>query len=196
MKKTVFYILFFCATFVGVAAQESFDGQFTVHGTVDRGDTIPHVVLSDVHVFAPYQFRSVREEQLYWRMVRDVKKVLPLAQLIRTTLIETYHVLEMIPTERERTKHLKAVEKQMLEDYKPQMKKLTLSQGKLLIRMVDRYCNQSSYDLLKAFLGSFRAGFWQTFAYVFGASLKTEWDPTGKDAMLERIILMVESGVL
>lgn len=167
-----------------------------VRSIVDKGDTIPYVQLGMVHIFPPHTFKSKREEEKYWRMVYDVKKVLPFAKLIRQTLIETYQVLETIPTERERDQHLKLVEKQMLDDYKPMMKKLTLNQGKLLIRLVDRYCRQSSYNLLKAYLGSFRAGFWQAFAFMIGASLKAEWDPTGKDAQLERIVVLVEMGVL
>ena len=73
---------------------------------------------------------------------------------------------------------------------------MTLSQGKLLIKLVDRECNQSAYNLAKAFLGPFRAGFWNLFAGMFGASLKTEYDPKGKDALTERIVVLVESGAL
>lgn len=190
-------ILFFLSFIPAVEAQQEFvDVTDQVNAIVDKGDTIPYFELPQVYVFPPYRFKNRKQEQEYWRMVYDVKKVLPLAKLIRATLIETYHILETIPTDKAKSKHLKAVEKQMVADYKPQMKKLTLRQGKLLIRLVDRYCNQTSYDLLKAYMGSFRAGFWQTFAVLFGASLRTEWDPTGKDAMLERIVLMVESGAL
>ena len=76
------------------------------------------------------------------------------------------------------------------------MKKLTFAQGKLLIKLVDRQTHSTGYELVKAFLGSFRAGFYQAFASLFGASLKKEYDPTGDDALTERVILMVESGQL
>ena len=76
------------------------------------------------------------------------------------------------------------------------MKKLTFSQGKLLIKLIDRECNQTSYNLLKAYLGSFRAGFWNLFAGMFGASLKMEYDPQGKDAQTERVVILVERGLL
>jgi hypothetical protein len=65
-----------------------------------------------------------------------------------------------------------------------------------LIKLIDRECNQSSYDILKAYLGPFRAGFWNLFAGLFGASLKSEWDPDGKDAATERIVQMVEMGLI
>ena len=88
------------------------------------------------------------------------------------------------------------MEKELFAQYKPQLKKLTFSQGKLLIKLIDRECNQTSYHLVKAFLGSFRAGFWNIFAGMFGASLKTEYDPYGKDAQIEQIVLQVERGML
>ena len=91
---------------------------------------------------------------------------------------------------------MKMVEKGLKEQYTARMKKLTFSQGKLLIKLVNRECNQSSYQLVKAFMGPFKAGFYQTFAALFGASLKKQYDPTGDDALTERVILLVESGQL
>ena len=78
----------------------------------------------------------------------------------------------------------------------PQMKKLSFAQGKLLIKLVDRQSNQTTYELVKAFMGPFKAGFYQTFAALFGASLKKQYDPNGDDQLTERIILMIESGQL
>ena len=74
------------------------------------------------------------------------------------------------------------------------MKKLTFAQGKLLIKLVDRQSNQTSFELVKAFMGPFKAGFYQTFAALFGASLKKEYDPAGEDKLTERVILLVENG--
>ena len=125
-----------------------------------------------------------------------MKKTLPYAKLVYETLIETYEYIETLPTEKEQQEHLKRMEKELFAQYKPELKKMTLSQGKLLIKLIDRECNQSSYHLVKAFLGSFRAGFWNLFAGMFGASLKTEYDPIGKDALTERIVVLVESGAL
>ena len=104
--------------------------------------------------------------------------------------------MQTLPPGKEREEHIKRVEKGLKAQYTPQMKKLTYAQGKLLIKLVDRECNQTSYELVKAFIGPFKAGVYQTFASIFGASLKKEYDPEGDDAMTERIILMVESGQL
>ena len=97
--------------------------------------------------------------------------------MINQILIETYEYMQTLPREGTRRAH-QAVEKGLKEQYTPMMKKLTFSQGKLLIKLVDRECNQTSYELVKAFVGPFRAGFYQTFASMFGASLKKEYDPT------------------
>ena len=159
---------------------------------VDGKDTVAIVNLRDIYIFPQVRFRNRREEQRYWKLVRDVKKTLPYAKLVYNTLIETYEYLQTLPPN-ERQKHLKRVERSLKEQYMPRMKKLTFSQGKLLIKLVDRQTNSTGYELVKAFLGTFRAGFYQAFAALFGASLKKEYDATGDDALTERIILLVES---
>ena len=159
-------------------------------GSVENGDTIPHVYLPTVYVFPD------KERQQYNKLVRDVKRTLPYARLIYETLIETYEYIETLPDEKSKQAHLKRMEKELYAQYKPELKKLTLSQGKLLIKLVDRECHQSSYNLAKAYLGSFRAGFWNIFAGMFGASLKTKYDPNGKDALTERVVLLVQCGAI
>ena len=104
--------------------------------------------------------------------------------------------METLPDDKSRQKHLEKMEKEIFEQYKPVLKKLTFSQGKMLIKLVNRECNQSSYEIIRAFLGSFRAGFWQAFGKIFGVTLKSEWDPTGKDKDIERICVLVEQGML
>ncbi len=164
--------------------------------TVYEGDTIPYVKLPTVYVFKPLKFKNRRQMNQYYKLVRDVKKVLPIANEVNRAIIETYEYLQTIPDEKARQKHLKAVEKSVKEQYTPRMKKLTFAQGKLLIKLVDRQTNSTGYELVKAFLGPFRAGFYQAFAALFGASLKKQYDPTGEDALTERIVLLVESGQL
>jgi len=125
-----------------------------------------------------------------------VKKVYPISKEVNRAIIETYEYLQTLPNEKARNKHIKRVEKGLKEQYTPQMKKLSFSQGKLLIKLIDRQSHQTSYELVKAFMGPFKAGFYQTFAALFGASLKKEYDPEGEDRMVERIVLQVESGQL
>jgi hypothetical protein len=163
---------------------------------VYEGDTIPYVKLPTVYIFKPLKFKNKREMNNYYKLVRDVKKVLPISKEVNRAIIETYEYMMTLPNEKARQKHMKAVEKSMKEQYTPRMKKLTFAQGKLLIKLVDRQTNSTGYELVKAFMGPFKAGFYQTFAALFGASLKKQYDPTGDDALTERVILMVESGQL
>ncbi|MDR2499306.1 MAG: DUF4294 domain-containing protein [Tannerellaceae bacterium] len=166
-----------------------------VFAVIENGDTIPIIHLPEVFVF-PKRFSNPKDQQRYDKLVRDVKRTLPYAKMVYYTLIETYEYIETLPTDKEKEKHLKRMEKELFKQYKPELKKLTLTQGKLLIKLIDRECNQSSYNILRAYLGSFRAGVWNVFAGVFGASLKTEYDPKGKDALTEQVVVMVEKGMI
>jgi len=161
---------------------------------LDGTDTIPVINLPEFYVFPPQTFKNEKERQQYTKLVNDVKRTLPYAKLIYDTLIETYEYIETLPNDKARNAHLKKMEKELYSQYKPELKKLTLTQGKLLIKLVDRECNQTSYNLVSAYLGRLRASFWNVFAGMFGASLKSKYDPKGKDAQTERIVLLVERG--
>lgn len=163
---------------------------------LEGNDTIAVIPLREVVVFPEMKFKNERERRNYTKLVRDVKRTYPYAQLIYETLIETYEYMETLPDDEARQNHLKQMEKELFKQYKPELKKLTFSQGKLLLKLINRQCNQSSYNLLKAYLGSFRAGFWNIFASLFGASLKTTYDPKGEDATTERVVVMVERGLI
>lgn len=163
---------------------------------VYEGDTIPYVKLPTVYIFKPLKFKNKRDMNKYYKLIRDVKKVLPISKEINHAIIETYEFMMTLPNEKARQRHMKAVEKSLKEQYTPRMKKLTFAQGKLLIKMIDRQTHSTGYELVKAFMGPFKAGFYQTFAALFGASLKKQYDPTGDDALTERVILMVENGQL
>ena len=135
---------------------------------VYKGDTIPAVQLPNVYIFRPLKFKNEKERREYYRLVRNVKKTLPLAREINRAVIETYEYIETLPDKKAREKHLKLV--------------------------VNRQTDSSSYELVKAFMGPFKAGFYQTFAALFGASLKKEYHPEGEDRLTERVVLLVENG--
>lgn len=160
------------------------------------GDSIPYVELNNIYVYPPAEFKSKRERERYNRLVYNVKKTLPIAKEAQKIIVETYEYLQTLPNKKARDAHMKLVEANIVETYKPRMKKLSYSQGKLLIKLINRECNSTSYELVKAFMGPIRAGFWQAFAWVFGASLKKGYDADGTDRMTERVVLMVESGQL
>lgn len=177
-------------------AQDLFKTEIQPFSINTEGDTLKVMIVGDIYVYPPPAFKNAGEEEKYAKQIRDVKRTLPYAKLIYTTLIETYEYIMTLPSEEDREAHLKRMEKELYDEYFPVLKKMSLSQGKLLIKLIDRECNQTSYNLVKAFLGSFRAGFWNVFASLFGASLKSEWDPEGKDAATERIVELVEMGLI
>ena len=159
-----------------------------------EGDSIQYMEMNNVYVYPQLTFKNKKQAKAYQRLVFNVKKVLPIAKEARQILIETTEYLETLPDEKAKNEHIKRVEDDIFRTYKPKMKKLTYSQGKLLIKLIDRECNSSSYDMIKAFMGPVRAGFWQVFAWGFGASLKKEYDAKGVDRLTERVVLMVEAG--
>jgi hypothetical protein len=159
-----------------------------------EGDSIQYMEMNNVYVYPQLTFKNKKQAQSYMRLVTNVKKVLPIAKEARQMLIETTELLEILPDEKAKEEHIKRVEDDIFRTYKPKMKKLTYSQGKLLIKLIDRECHSSSYEMIKAFMGPIRAGFWQVFAWGFGASLKKEYDPEGKDRLTERVVRMVEAG--
>ena len=199
MKRAYGIALSLVLTLVSVAdvqAQNYTTGPVRLPVDLYDGDTIPVVYRPNVYIYRPPTFNNRRQERFYWRNVRDVKKTLPIAREVRGIIVETYEYLLTIPNERARERHLAAVEKGLLEQYTPQMKKLTLRQGKMLIKLIDRECNQTGFDLIKVFMGRFKANFYQTFAALFGASLKKEYDPEVEDAELEEIIFWIDNGAL
>ena len=142
---------------------------------LEDGDSIQYMEMNNVYVFPPVTFSSKKQQGAYMRLVKNVKTVLPIAKEARMIMMETAAYLETLPNQKAREEHMKRVEKSIMQEYKPRMKKLTYSQ---------------------AFLGPVRAGFYQAFAWAFGASLKKEYDPEGVDRLTERVVLMVEAGQL
>ena len=207
MRKIVFTIVYMCLC-QQLTAQEqktaeqvlaemdspTFVPTVKVGKVMYEGDSIQYMEMNNVYVYPELTFKNKKQAQSYMRLVNNVKKVLPIAKEARQMLIETTEFLDMLPDEKSKNEHIKRVEEDIFRTYKPKMKKLTYSQGKLLIKLIDRECHSSSYDMIKAFMGPIRAGFWQVFAWGFGASLKKEYDPTGTDRLTERVVLMVEAG--
>ena len=127
-----------------------------------------------------------------------MRLTLPYAKLIAETLIETYEYVETFSTDRERRQYLSQMEDALFAQYKPVLRKFSKRQAKVLVKLIQRETNQSSYDIVKAFLGSFRASFWQGFGRLFGVSLKSEFKPQSdrNDAIIDRVATLIEQGAL
>jgi hypothetical protein len=151
--------------------------------------------LHDFIKYSPLRFNSTREQAQYARLIRDVKVTLPYAKQIARIITETYEYMETLPDDKARQKHLNQMEKYLMDAYTPKMKKLTRSQGQLLMKLVDRETNSSSYHIIDAYMGSAKAFLYNAFANMFGNSLKKRYDPYNEDRMTERVCVLVEQGL-
>lgn len=166
--------------------------------TVIDGDTVMMLVFNEIDVYPPIRFKNKKEEQFYWRTVRDVRKALPYAKLIAETLTETYEYLQTFESEKERKAYLKEMEGEVFNQYKPALKRFTKGQAKILVKLIGRETNQSGYDILKAFLGTTRAVFYHGFGKLFGVNINGKYRPdkNKEDATIERIATLIEQGQL
>jgi len=159
-----------------------------------KGEMIPWFVLNDVYIFDKLVFKSPRQRKKFYKIANNIKKVYPIAVEIQHEIDRQIAHMDSLPDKKARDQYLKAMEKELKKQYTPRLKKLTFSQGKLLIKLIDRQCNQTSYELIKTYMGGFKATFYNVFASLFGASLKKEYDPDVDDRLTERCILLIESG--
>lgn len=166
--------------------------------TIIDGDTVPTFEMMEVTIYGRRIYPSARKQRKYDKLTRNVQKMYPIALEVKAILVETYLYMQTLQDDEARKEHLEKVEKGVWDQYYPVMRRCTLSQGKILIKLIDRECNQTSFDLIKAFIGGFKARFYQSFAALFGASLKKEYDPEhdDEDAMIEEIIWMIDNDML
>lgn len=206
MRRYIVIIALLCYSGVFLYGQGHFDKEAAKRVKIERvegsEDSLYFAILPDITVEHRFRSRYVplssEEKTAYWRRIRDVRKVYPYANMIAQTLIETYEYMETLPNDRARSRHLDRVEEDLMKQYKPIMKTLTLHQGELLMKLVHRQTKSSSYELIKAFYGGFKAGWYSLFASFFGGNLKVKYDPryNADDAFTERVVYLHEHDLL
>jgi len=160
------------------------------------GDTSLHMKIKPVIIYPKRTFKNKRQRRKYNRLVRNVKKVYPYSIIIKNIFIETEFVLDNMENNRERKKYLKAKEKELKRKFEGVIRNMTYSQGRVLIKLVDRETSHTSYELVKHFKGRITAFFWQGIAKIFQTNLKYEYDPDGTDKWIEEIVSRIENGQL
>lgn len=163
---------------------------------VINNDTIACMYLTDFIKYSPLRHRTTQDVVQYNRLIRDVKRTLPFAKEVAKIIIETYEYMETLPDHKTKQKHLERMEKHLKDVYTPKMKKLTRRQGQLLMKLIDRETNSSSYHIVESFMGSFKAFTYNMFAGLFGNSLKQRYNPYDEDRMVERVAVLVEQGAI
>lgn len=163
---------------------------------VVNGDTIPHIDLKEVPILPQRVFKNRFQEKQYWKLVYNLKKVLPYSKIVAATVIEVESRLASATTEKERRKYIKYMEDSLWQKYEADLRKMTITQGKLLFKLVDRETSNSTYYWIDSYRGSVSAFFWQGMARLFGTNLKSEYDPKGEDAVIEQIVTYIEKGYI
>ncbi len=191
-RITISSFLFLFSFFAMGQSQEG----MTVRATIIDGDTVAYLSLPIVRVYASRHFKTNREQRKWNKLIRNVKIAYPYAQIAGRKMNEYEAMLLGISSEREKKKLMKIAEDDLKAQFEKDIRNLTFSQGKILIKLIDRQTGTTSYQIIKDFRGTISALFWQSIARIFTANLKDEYDPLGDDKLIEEIILMIENGDL
>lgn len=195
MRKS-FIILVFMGLLVPALEAQVVDTSKVGLGYVIGSDTVIHREIREVWVYPRRQFRNARLERQYYRLIQRVKKVYPYALKASELLVQYEPEYERLKTDRQKRKLISKVEDQLMDRYKEEFKKMSISDGRVLIKLVDRQTGRTGYDIIKEFRGGFTAAFWQGIARLFRNNLKDEYDPYGEDLLIEEIVILVERGYL
>lgn len=188
--------LFFISVFVIVSFFANGQGRTIVRAEIENGDTIPVITLNNFQVQSKRTWKSRAEYNRFKRLEKKVIKVYPFAHLAAQKL-EFYAIqLEAVESEKEKKRFYKKIEQEIKEEYEGELRKLTVSEGRILIKLLDRETGNTSYTLVSELRGKFSAFFWQGLARVFGHNLKSKYDPEGEDREIEFIVTRIENGLL
>ena len=190
------YLLIILVILLGAANTASSQNitPIVLEARIVDGDTLPIVGLEEIEIYSLVIPKSKKGRKKLTRLIKNVKKVYPWARLAGIQLRKYEKELIAAPNERERRRIMKKAEKEINEKYGGDLKKLTFSQGKILIKLVDRETGSSSYSLVQELRGNFTAFFYQAFARIWGYNLKIKYDPEGEDKQIETIVRMIERG--
>ena len=192
MKRTAVIAIFIllCAT-ISLHAQQRQRGFWHQEWSVENGDSI-----AVIHILPVYKYSKPVDLRRYQKLVRAVKKVYPIAKKAREEMQAMEEEMCALPTKAAQKKYVKGVEERIKEEYTPVLKKMTRYEGKILVKLIDRETEYTAYEIVKDFRGGFVAGFWQGIAKLFGQNLKTGYDKTGEDRLIEQVITYYELGWL
>ena len=162
----------------------------------ETGDTTFHTSMRPVIIYPRRYFKSKRQRIRYNRLVRNVKKAYPYSLIIKDIFVESEFVLRNMENNKDRKRYIKEKERELKKEFEDDIRDMTYSQGRILIKLVDRETSHTSYQLVKHFKGNLSAFFWQGIAKIFQTNLKYEYDPDGTDKWIEEIVARIENGQL
>lgn len=193
MTRLLYFIIFTILT-PSLLAQSNRQ-PIVVKAKIINGDTIPMMSLPEFRVKGYVIYRTPSEQRRYDKLVRNVKKVYPYARLAGIKLRE-YDQMMVGLTEKEQKKLYKKAEEELKAQFGEELKALTVTQGHILLKLVDRETGNPTYNIVKELRGTFVAFFWQNLSRLFGYNLKEKYDPQGKDRDIEMIVQRIEAGTI
>lgn len=188
-----FITIFVCVAYLSVYADSAVD---SVLLQISNTDTFYLARMADVYVYPPMVFKNKQQERFYWKTVRDVKKTLPFAKELALEMQVADQQLALLADDKARRKWWRQYEKYLFRKYEDDLRHMTASQGQMLMKLMDRESDRTSYDIIKHYRGKASANFWQFVAKLFKNDLKEEYDASDKDRIVERVINLVEAGQL
>ena len=188
-----FITIFVCVAYSSVYADSVVD---SVLLQISNTDTFYLARMADVYVYPPMVFKNKQQERFYWKTVRDVKKTLPFAKELTLEMQVADQQLALLADDKARRKWWRQYEKYLFRKYEDDLRHMTASQGQMLMKLMDRESDRTSYDIIKHYRGKASANFWQFVAKLFKNDLKEEYDASDKDRIVERVINLVEAGQL
>lgn len=190
--RTLLPGLFMAFTLATARAQ----GPVVVPVQVEGLDTVPIFLLQDHTVSGVMSAKARRQQGRNDKLTRNVVKVYPYARVTARLLAEYQHDLDRIDSEHDKDLYMKLAEAELRAEFEEEVKDLTITQGRVLIKLIDRETGHTSYDLVKELKGGFQAWLWQGVAKLFGNDLKDDYDPEGDDALIESVVRRIENGEL
>ena len=193
MKKHWLFIVYFGLSVYAYGDEYVVD---SVRLQVNSNDTFYLARMQDIWVYPQMVFTSKKQERFYWKTVRDVKRTLPFAKELAIEMHVADQQLALLPDDKARRKWWKQHEKYLFKKYENDFRRMTASQGQMLMKLMDRESDKTSYEIIKHYRGKASANFWQFVAKLFKNDLKEEYDASDKDRIVERVINLVEAGQL
>ena len=195
--KYLFYLSLFMCNFLVLSGQQMHADSFIVtRGVIQGNDTIPMIELEEVRVYTRQDFEYLNHKRRDRRLVRNVKKAYPYAKIAGIELVKLDRYLATLDDEKEQKAYVNQAEKEIMDRFEKNVKKLTITQGIILVKLIDRETGRTSYQVIKDLKGGITAFFWQGIARIFGNNLKAEYDPDGDDRLIEDIVRGIEAGFI
>jgi len=195
--KYVFWlgVLFFSIPQVNAQVKEK-DNSGITRAVIEGNDTIPMIEIPEVRIYQRQDLEYLYLKRRYRRLIRNIKKAYPYSKIAGKELKELDMHLASIENEKERKVYIQKAEKEIMDQFEKEVKRLTVTQGIILVKLIDRETGRTSYQVIKDLRGGITAFFWQGIARIFGNNLKAEYDPNNKDRIIEDIVQGIEAGFI